>query len=107
LYLQGINMSVTFITTAKRKDLDFDWFEESAEFTEYVTEKYVKTGKCLQWRKPEVSDDQRTLTLTSIWIDIESALNATTDPYVRSNRAEMTRYGMFADIELSDNSNHL
>ena len=100
-------MSATFITTFKRKDLDFDWFKESEEFKNYITTKYINTGLCLQWRKQEVSEDQHTMTATSIWVDRESAVQATNDTYVRSNRIEMTRYCSFADIEISDNRDQL
>jgi hypothetical protein len=85
-------MPITFIITAKRVNLETDWFIESSEFTDYINRTYIETGKCLQWRAQNVSDDQLTMTLTSIWINREAVLECTSDYRVNVNQMDLVAY---------------
>jgi hypothetical protein len=85
-------MPITFIITAKRANLETDWFTESSEFTDYINKTYIETGKCLQWRAQDVSDDQLTMTLTSIWTNRETLLECTNDYRVIYNQMDLTEY---------------
>ena len=85
-------MSIKFIITAKRENLETSWYTEPTEFTDYINKTYIETGKCLQWRAQDVSDDQLTMTLTSIWINQEAVLECTSDYKVIVNQMDLVAY---------------
>jgi hypothetical protein len=100
-------MPITFIITAKRKNLETDWFTEPTEFTNYINTTYIETEKCLQWREQHVSEDQYTMTLTSIWVNRESFLEGMSDLRLISNQMNLEDYSRNRNIEVTNNSQSL
>jgi hypothetical protein len=72
-------MNPTFIKIQKRPNKSVEFYLGSEKLHQHIEEKYIATGKCLEWRKVEfIDDDQLEIKLTSIWKD-QSAVDEILD----------------------------
>ena len=63
-------MLTKFHRTFTRPNLEVEFPADPAEFTQYVTDTYVSTGKCVEHRTVSYSEDNLTKTCSSVWSDL-------------------------------------
>jgi hypothetical protein len=84
-------MTVKFTSVHTKRTKNYDFFEDTPEFTQYIIETYVNTNKCLEWRKVEFPDSD-TMVITSTWTSTTSYLEALDDPIVIKNIQDRNNY---------------
>ena len=73
-------MPTKFYKSFVRPNTSVNFPEEDTDFTQKITDLYVSTGKCLDYRKESYSDDNLTKTIVSTWVDETVFLEALSDP---------------------------
>ena len=74
-----------------RPHTDAPWYIPRDEFTAWVKEKYIDTGKCSKWREMSYDDSSElTMTLESVWDDSITVEEVTSQPmWVESTESEI------------------
>lgn len=85
-------MPVTFYRTFIRASTDTKFFEDPAEFTQYVYDTYISTNLCLEHRTPNYSEDQLIKTVKSVWVDQAAIDAALLDPIWQENIQQISDY---------------
>jgi len=91
-------MSKTFKYVFKKNNPATEFYTESEFFLEYVKEKYIDTGKCIEFRK-KIIIDEIFQEVTSTWDSQESILEFKEDPICDSIRKEVIQYNEENSIE--------
>lgn len=76
-------MTVLFRRTFVRSDSQIPFYVDTPEFTQYMTDTYVNTGKCIIWRNTTESDTIKTT--ESTWISQEELDEAMLDEQILLN----------------------
>lgn len=85
-------MPTKFHRTFIRPSLETVFPTDSAEFTQYITNTYVSTGKCVEHRTVSYSEDNLTKTCISVWSDADTFDVAFVDPKYIENRDFLILY---------------
>ena len=85
-------MPTKFHRTFTRPSLETVFPTDSAEFTQYITDTYVSTGKCIEHRTVSYSEDNLIKTYTSVWSDAAAFDLALVDPIYIENRDFLIQY---------------
>ena len=85
-------MPTKFHRTFIRPSLETVFPTDSAEFTQYITDTYVSTGKCIEHRTVSYSEDNLTKTYTSVWSDAATFDLALVDPLYIENQEFLVQY---------------
>ena len=85
-------MPTKFNRTFIRPSLETVFPTDSTEFTQYITDTYVSTGKCVEHRTVSYSEDNLTKTCTSIWSDAATFDLALLDPEYIKNEEFLVQY---------------
>ena len=85
-------MPAKFNRTFIRPSLDIVFPTDPAEFTQYITNTYVSTGKCAEHRTVSYSEDNLTKTYTSVWNDTAAFDLALVDPLYIENQEFLKQY---------------
>jgi hypothetical protein len=75
-----------------RPSLEIVFPTDPAEFTQYITDTYVSTGKCAEHRTVSYSEDNLTKTCTSVWNDAAAFDVALTDSEYIKNKEFLVQY---------------
>jgi hypothetical protein len=85
-------MPAKFYRTFTRPSLEIVFPTDPDEFTQYITNIYILTGKCAEHRTVSYSEDNLTKTYTSVWNDDVAFNEALTDPEYVKNQEFLTQY---------------
>ena len=85
-------MPTKFHRTFIRPSLENVFPTDSAEFTQYITDTYVSTGKCIEHRTVSYSEDNLTKTCSSVWSDLAAFDVALVDPEYIKNQEFLVQY---------------
>jgi hypothetical protein len=85
-------MPAKFYRVFIRPSLEIVFPTDPAEFTQYINDTYISTGKCAEHRTVSYSEDNLTKTYTSVWNDAAAFDLALTDPKYIENRDFLIQY---------------
>jgi len=85
-------MPTKFHRTFIRPSLETVFPTDSAEFTQYITDTYVSTGKCVEHRTVSYSEDNLTKTCISVWSDADTFDLASVDQEYVKNQEFLVQY---------------
>lgn len=85
-------MPAKFYRVFIRPSLEIVFPTDPAEFTQYITDTYISTGKCAEHRTVSYSEDNLTKTCTSVWNDTAAFDVALTDPEYVKNQEFVFQY---------------
>lgn len=76
-------MTVLFRRTFTRPNAGVPFYEDPVEFTQYITDTYINTGKCLTWR--DAVEGPTTRVTESTWATQEDIDEALVDSQILAN----------------------
>ena len=85
-------MPTKFHRTFTRPNLETVFPTDSAEFTQYIIDTYVSTGKCIEHRTVSYLEDNLTKTCSSVWSDAATFDLALVDPLYIENQEFLVQY---------------
>jgi len=85
-------MATKFYKVFVRTSADVEFPTDDKEFIEYITNTYISTGQCLEFRVPQEMPDELTMIVVSTWANDQTLDLALLDPVWDINTKQTQEY---------------
>jgi len=96
-------MTYRYIKQFVRSSKEVEFYADSPDFLQHVTDNYIKTGKCLKFREATFFDDEElVISQTSLWVSQEIFQEFANDPMLAVEIEKLISYNQEHKIRLLD-----